>query len=158
MIYFLTFTTYGTHLPGDARGSIDRHEGKLSSRPALATFASKIMPEPPFQLDHLRDREAVRDEIVRTCEHRQWRLIALQVRTEHVHAVVQAEGVPASRVIGEWKAYSTRALKQRWTTRQHFWTTGGDSRTVPGAGLTQIIRYVLEEQGEPMTTYDASHC
>jgi len=59
-------------------------------------------------------------------------------------------------VIGEWKAYSTRVLKQHWTTRQHFWTSGGDVRHVDGTGLDSVIRYVLDEQGEPMTTYDAS--
>ena len=156
MIYLLTFTAYGTHLPRDARGSIDRHERRLAPRPALATFAKALTSEPPFQMDHLRDREALRDEIIRTCNYRQWRLLALHVRIEHVHAVVQAEDVPPTRVIGEWKAYSTRVLEQHWTTRQHFWTSGGDVRHVQGAALASVIRYVLDEQGEFMTTYDAS--
>ena len=59
MTYFLTFATYGTHLPGDARGTTDRHEGRLESRPALETFASNLMAERPFRLERSEDRQTV---------------------------------------------------------------------------------------------------
>ena len=38
MTYFLTFTTYGSHLPGDARGSSDRRGALLKVSAALETF------------------------------------------------------------------------------------------------------------------------
>ena len=35
MAYFATFSTYGTHLPGDARGSTDRNAGRIQGQSAL---------------------------------------------------------------------------------------------------------------------------
>ncbi len=58
--YFLTFSTYGVHLPGDERGSMDRHLGRLPAGvPALEDFATGIMNESPFRLAEPGDREAV---------------------------------------------------------------------------------------------------
>ena len=155
MTYFLTFATYGTHLPGDPRGTTDRHEGQLEARPALETFASNLMAEPPFRLERSEDRQTVVEAIVEVCRYREWRLIALQVRPEHVHGVIQAEGVTSGRVMGDWKRYGTRALKLCWPKRRHFWASGGYARSVPGAGLNRIVRYVLDEQGDPMETYNS---
>ena len=70
MTYFLTFTTYGTHLPGDPRGSSDRRGTLLEVSPALETFARKLMPESPFRLDRPEDRRTVREAIVEVCRHR----------------------------------------------------------------------------------------
>ena len=79
-----TFTTYGTHLPGDARGSLNRRGTLIEVSPALETFASNLMPEEPFRLKRAEDRRAVRAAIVEVCRHRGWHLIALHVRPEHV--------------------------------------------------------------------------
>ena len=155
MAYFVTFTTYGTHLPGDSRGSWDRHVGRLLTQSALETSAKQLMPQSPFRLEHVEDRLMVRDAIVQVCRHREWRLIALHVRFEHIHGLVQAEGATPEKVIGAWKAYASRALKVRWPNRQHFWARGGDTRTVQGP-VDRVIAYVLDHQGDQMETYDAS--
>lgn len=76
MAYFLTFTTYGTHLPGDARGSLDRRGALLEVSPALETFASNLMPEGPLRLERAEDRRTVREAIVEVCRHRDWHLVA----------------------------------------------------------------------------------
>ena len=59
MSYFLTFTTYGTHLLGDPRGSTHRHEGRLAPRPAYETFSRNVMTESPFRLSRPEDRQTV---------------------------------------------------------------------------------------------------
>ena len=153
MAYFLMFTTYGTHLPGDSRGSLDRNAGRLEDRPALVTYSKNVMPETAFRLSGAEDRKIVLDAILAVCRYRQWRLIALHVRTEHVHGLVQAEGVTARRVMGDWKSYATRGLRQRWPERRQFWTRVGNCRRVNDRGFDDIVHYVLEEQGEPLATY-----
>ena len=155
MTYFVTFSTYGTHLPGDPRGSADRHDGWLPSRPALVTFAQSLMAETEFRLDGRQDRQAVRDAIVEVCRYRSWRLLALHVRIDHVHGLVQAEGATPGKVMGDWKAYSSRALKIRWPGRQCFWTKSGGARIVRGP-VGRLVSYVLDGQGDRMETYDAS--
>jgi len=156
MSYFLTFSTYGTHLLGDPRGSTHRHEGRLVPRPAYETSSRNLMKESPFRLSRLEDRQAVFEAILEVCRYREWRLIALHVRTEHVHGLVQAEGVQPHRVMGDWKAYGSRALRKLWPDRTHFWTSGGDTRGISGSGVNAIARYILAEQGEPMETFDAT--
>ena len=157
MTYFLTFTTYGTHLPGDTRGSSDRRGAPLEVSSAMETFARNLMPEGPFRLEGAEDRRTVRDAIVEVCGYRRWHLLALHVRPEHVHGLVQAEGVGGGRVMGDWKRYSSRALRSRWPYRRQFWTGGGSTRSVNGSGLNRIVRYILDEQGEPLETYDANN-
>ncbi|MBY0508406.1 MAG: transposase [Bryobacteraceae bacterium] len=96
----------------------------------------------------------VRDAIISVCQHRHWRLIALHVRADHVHGLVQAVGSTPARVAGDWKAYSTRALQPNWPNRQQFWTQGAFHRSVRGAGLAEIARYILDGQGDRLEVFD----
>ncbi len=154
MAHFLTFSTYGTHLPGDERGSTDRHQGRLrAGYPAFEEFAARVMPEPAFRLEDAADRQSVVAAILEVCRHREWRLLALHVRVTHVHGLVQAELVSPARVMGDWKAYSSRQLKARWPDRRHFWTRGGDTRSVRNE-VDGVRMYILSSQGEPMEIYD----
>ena len=124
------------------------------SRPALVTSTEKLMTETAFRLDDAGDRLAVRLAVVEVCRERGWRLLALHVRLEHVHGLVQAESATPGRVMGDWKAYASRALKLRRPGRQKFWTRGGAASSVRGS-VDEVMRYILEGQGEPMETYDA---
>ncbi len=54
-------------------------------------------------------REVVTQSIRHVCEHRSWRLLALNVRTNHVHAVVTANETP-ERVLNTFKSWATRRL------------------------------------------------
>ena len=155
MTYFLTFSTYGTHLPGDSRGSTNRHDGRLPPLPALQHHAASLMPELPFRLEGVEDRRLVLNAIIEVFRCRERRLIALHVREALLHGVVQVENATPGRVMRDWKSYGSRTLKVRWPGRKQFGTRGGDCRSVAGDGLNQVLRYVLEEQGEPMEMYDA---
>ncbi len=115
------------------------------------------MPEGPFRLDRAEDRRTVREAILEVCRRRGWHLVALHVRPEHVHGLVRAEGVSGGRVMGDWKRYSSRDLRAHWPHRQQFWTGGGSTRSVNGPGLNRIVRYILDEQGEALETYDGSN-
>ncbi len=93
--YFITFTTYGTHLHGDERGSVNPTHNKygepqLAIRPGLVAAERAFLRQPPFVMaaDH---RAAVNASIVETCSVSGWQLFALNVRTNHVHALVSAD-------------------------------------------------------------------
>jgi hypothetical protein len=55
LAYFLTWTTYGTWLPGDSRGWVNRHRkgGVIVEAPcpALESYARGLMKDPPVVLD-----------------------------------------------------------------------------------------------------------
>ena len=122
MAYLLTFSTYGSHLPGDARGSTDRHTGWRGREPRLEDYAWTAMCEPAFRLIRSEDRRAVRDAIAKLCAEKEWFLQALHVRTTHVHLIVETGASPAL-VLQSCKSYATRALKAGSEfPRKKYWT------------------------------------
>ncbi len=115
------------------------------------------MKQEAFVLATAESRATVRDAIVATCAFRSWFLHALHVRTDHVHAIVEAE-CAAGRVLNDWKAYATRALRSKKLVESDrlVWAHGGNAVTIARPeGLRTAIRYVLEQQGQPMEVYCA---
>lgn len=116
MRYLITFSCYGLHLHGDESGSVDRDHNVPGSRvldgdPQLAAIKRGRMPQPPYYLDPGR-RDAVLAAICAHCGHKVWGLLAVHVRTTHVHVVVEAEVRP-EKVMNELKAYASRELNRR---------------------------------------------
>ncbi|MFO0956084.1 MAG: transposase [Isosphaeraceae bacterium] len=104
------------------------------------------MKEPEFRLE-TGHREVVDAILVRHCTLRGWVLHARNVRSNHVHAVITSPGCPPDRAIEQFKAWSTRALKEVLPGRQRFWTEGGSRRYInTSEQLEMAIRYVLEGQ------------
>ena len=54
-------------------------------------------------------REAITVAIGEVCEVRGWNLLALNVRTNHVHLVVQSDASP-ERAMSQFKSYATRRM------------------------------------------------
>jgi REP element-mobilizing transposase RayT len=153
VLYLVTFTCYGSHLPGDARNSFDHvRRGQrrvLRPNPGLESYARRVMRQAEYRLLSCESRELVRDAIMSVCEFRGWVLYALHIRTNHVHGIVDA-AVSPSRILNDWKAYATRSLRD--PGRLH-WTHGGSTRTIlTPAGLTRAMHYVVCSQGEQMET------
>jgi REP element-mobilizing transposase RayT len=161
VIRLLTFSCYGSHLPGDPRGSFDHvRNGErkfLPPNPALARYCGKQMSRPAYFLSTPRSRELVRAAIVDVCRFRSWPLYALHVRTTHVHGVVDSDS-PADRVLHDWKAYATRALRSAGvgSPERTLWSHGGNSHSlISRTALNGAIQYVIEGKGEPMETFSA---
>jgi REP element-mobilizing transposase RayT len=159
MVRLLTFTCYGSHLPGDARGSFDHvRQGErrfLFPTPALERYSRAQTTQAPYLLSTVPARAAVRDAIAAACRFRSWFLYALHVRTNHVHGVAESEA-PADRILHDWKAYATRALRAAGLASpgQFVWTHGGSAHNlISRKALTDAVRYVIEGQGEPMEIY-----
>jgi len=87
--------------------------------------------------------------------HKNWNLLAIHVRTNHIHVVVQAEQNPESVMI-HFKAYATRALNAHdgHQTRRKIWARHGSTKYLWEAeDVRSVVRYVVEEQGLPMAVW-----
>ncbi len=87
--FFITWNTYGTWLPGDARGWVEYHHGWQLPAPALELECASRMTEDACRLT-ADQRSAVELQIAETCEHRGWHLHAVNCRSNHIHVVVTA--------------------------------------------------------------------
>ena len=130
LAYFLTWTTYGTWLPGDERGWNRR--GQVVNQEPNKLFVEmnrSRMAEKEFLLSHV-GRETVANVIAKHCEIRCWVLRALSVRSNHVHVVVSADEYAPEAVRDQLKAWGTRRLKEAYPTRKRFWTEGASCRWI----------------------------
>jgi REP element-mobilizing transposase RayT len=157
--YFITFTTYGTWLPGSAKGSVDRaHHGYgtpfLEQDDERQRHAQDRMSQTPYDMS-AAEREVVCKAIVDLAEERGWRLLAVHVRSNHVHVVVSAEREPG-RIMSDLKARASRDLtragfdgveRRRWTRH------GSTKHLFTDDQVEAKIRYTLDAQGERMAWY-----
>ena len=160
LAYFITFTTYGTWLHGTAKenGSVDRLHNTYGA-PFIAPDepreerAAGRMAAPPYVLTEPA-RTVVRDALVGLCQEKNWALLALHVRTNHVHAVVSADR-EAGRLMSDLKARASRELNRAGSdANPRRWTRHGSTRHLFNeASVAAAIAYTLDEQGPPMATY-----
>jgi REP element-mobilizing transposase RayT len=145
--YFLTWTTYGTWLPGDSRGWNPKDgSGPEIANPLFEEMARSQMTESEFRLS-TADRELVEKTIRKHCEFRGWTLHAVNPRSNHVHVVVTAPGYEPEPVYEQFKAWCTRHLKKVHTERENFWTERASRRWINYEDdLESAIRYVLDAQ------------
>lgn len=144
--FFLTWVTYGTWLPGDARGWVEYKHGWQLPRPNLeAECASKMSSDACRLSKELRD--AVERQVAETCDHRGWHLHAVNCRSNHVHAVVSAGQTPPKKIRVDLKAYATRCLKALDKTRDDWWAERGSIRWIfKDDDLESAVVYVIDGQ------------
>jgi REP element-mobilizing transposase RayT len=154
--YHLTWTTYGTWLPGDERGWYESGRlGVQDPNPAREELARRLMAEAEIVLTP-EQRQLVEATIRDHCTRRGWALHAVNARTNHVHAVVTADRDPDD-VMDQLKAWCSRKLSDqagltqpvaRKAGRRHWFTEGGGkNRLETEEHLRAAIEYVVEKQG-----------
>ena len=116
--YFITWTSYGTWLPGDERGWWHKCEWHPANE-LFRQMAASEMKESPFTLSR-DDRDIVEQTIAKHCDIRGWTLHTARARTNHVHVVVTAPGYKPERVRDQFKAWCTRKLKPTHPGRERF--------------------------------------
>ena len=145
--YFITWTAYGTWLPGDERGW--NRKGELENLPSDPLFnegAEAKMKETAFVLSE-SDRQIVEHTIRAHCEFRKWDLHAVNVRSNHVHVVVTADGYKPETVASQFKSWATRKLQPHHPNRKRFWTEGASRRWInQNDDLVAAVEYTLEAQ------------
>jgi REP element-mobilizing transposase RayT len=156
--YLLTWTCYGTWLHGDDRGSVDLDHNAPGS-PFLPPDEPRRMTEyhalrhEPVTLDDTA-RRIVHETILEHARIRQWEVRAVNVRTNHVHVVVQCGEVHPRKVIQQFKDWATRRLRAAGVVDQdtHVWTDGGSGRFLwDERSIANAIDYVMEYQGADLT-------
>ncbi len=152
--FFLTWATYGTWLPGDARGWVEYRRGWKFPDPVRELEAAARMSEKACRLN-VAQRIAVEKQIAETCHHRGWYLHAVNCRTNHIHVVVSAPNTAPKKVRIDLKAWATRCLKKEFGSRENWWGERGsirwlwDENDVVGA-----VQYVQDAQDRPRENKD----
>lgn len=160
MRYFITFSCYGSHVPGDACGSVDSHHNRYNgplAEPSLnrTEAGRRAMRQKPYLLDAMT-RAAVLNAAKLVCGHRAWNLLAAHIRTNHAHFVIEAPARP-EKVLNDLKSYATRRINQGMprATPRHHWSRHGSTRYLwTDQQVRNAIRYVVHEQGPPMAVYE----
>ena len=145
--YFLTWVTYGTWLPGDARGWVEYRHGWQFPDPLREIESQARMTEDACRLS-LEQRDAVERQIGETCRYRGWRLYAVHCRSNHVHVVVSAGDTRPKKIRADLKAWTTRRLKEDFDAkRENWWAERGSIRHLyDETSLEAAILYVTEGQ------------
>ncbi len=159
LAYLITIRTYGTWLHGDDRGSVDRHgknrygTEKIGSVPTLAAIMTNNADAAEFTLNG-RQRNIVEAAIREVCRVREHNLIAINVRTNHVHAVVSARRSP-EMLMSAFKANATRELRQQGLIgSKKVWSRGGSRRYLwKEKSVESAVEYVLYGQGDDLPNF-----
>ena len=157
LAYLITFRCYGTWLHGDERGAMDRRSNNRYGTPripanrALRESDQAYLKQPPVILDATQ-RDAVEIAIREVCQNRNYRLLALNVRTNHVHVVVAAACKPES-ILSTFKAYTSRRLREAGlcSNSQILWSRHGSTQYLWKPQRVELaIDYVVNGQGEEL--------
>ena len=161
LAYLFTFRTYGTWLHGDERGSVDRLHNQYKS-PYLPPDRNRLahnlglLSHDVVMLDG-RQRRSVRTAIRETCRTREWPLCGLNVRTNHVHAVISIGATGPGRALNDLKAYATRKMRHDgcWVSLRSPWANKGSRRPLWNERSVEIaVDYVLNRQGEALPEFE----
>lgn len=142
-------------------GSVDRDHNLVGSRllepdPQRVMVERRRMLQNPYVLDQ-ESRAAVLAALRRHCAHRGWNLLAAHIRSNHVHAILEAETRP-EKIMNEFKGYASRELNRLGSDEpgRKRWARHGSTRWLwQDEEVRAAIRYVVEGQGEPMALFVA---
>ena len=151
LAYLLTWTTYGTWLRGDPRGSVgfDNRWGAPHAAPDAARVARDTarLAAPPLVLG-IEARSVVDSAVRDVCNHRGWQLHAINARSNHLHVVVAGPHTP-EKIMADLKAWSTRRLREAGmvSADRRVWTRHGSTRhLLDPANVERAVDYVVRMQ------------
>jgi len=136
----VTWTTYGTWLPGDKRGYVE--DGIIfADDPEFFERNKQGQKSPSVKLSS-REKEIVKQTILEQAHRIGHKIEALAVCTNHVHLVARPYLQPIENIVGRYKSLTTRTLWQ-YNRKGRIWTKGHDKRfCFSEKELEQRIRYV----------------
>lgn len=160
LAYFISFRTYGTWLHGDERGSVDRRKynvfknAKIPVSLHLQNREFSLLKHHSITLNG-QQRSVVEDAVREVCAYRNYKLFAVQARTNHVHIVAFGVDKP-ELLMNSFKAYSTRHLREKKLTvpALKLWSRHGSTRYLwTEAQIETAIDYVLNGQGDELPDF-----
>ena len=158
---FFTFRCYGTWLHGDERGAVDRNNNtyrspRISPNSNWRKFNENQLDHSPVELNAGR-RKSVEKAIGETCEKRRWSLLAINVRTNHVHAVISIGNKSSKQALIAIKSNATRQLRENrlWNFEHTPWADKGSRRKLWNEkSVGEAINYVINGQGDELPDFD----
>jgi len=144
---------------GDERGSVDRHGKNVYGTERIAAnekFSSMMLENngTAFLLNG-KQRAVVESAVRNVCGIRDYSLIAINVRTNHFHAVVSAAVKPES-ILNAFKSNATRELRAAGliTSSESVWSRGGSRRYLwKQHHVDAAVDYVLYGQGDDLPNF-----
>ena len=141
---------------GDERGSVDRFhnqrgEALLEPDERLQNYRRKLLQSAPLYFNDAA-REIVTETIEEVASHRGWVIQELNVLSDHVHVVVTApEKVKPEKIISDFKAWSTRRLRERGIIAADapVWEHHGSTRYLYDARAVEAACAYVRNQNEP---------
>src|SRR4030095_12823417 len=117
LAYFISFRGHGTWLHGDERGSTDRYNNiygspHIGSNKNWQNYNQQKLKGEPVRLSAAR-RQSIEHAIRETCSIRDWNLMAINIRTNHVTTVVATRGKAGELALNAFKANATRQMPRR---------------------------------------------
>lgn len=161
-IWFLTWTTYGTWLPGDERGFVsNKFEGAVTEnrnnapgtqydlgRPVLKWLSKRNQHGASIWLKTVH-AEGLQTQFEETAGFRGWTILAGAVMPNHVHLVVGVSGDPHPGVLlRDFKSYGRRVLNRKFERPENgsWWSEHGSKRKVKDQHhLDNVIQYVQDQ-------------
>lgn len=153
LAYFITWSTRGTWLHGDERGSVDREHNQYGFPRVIPNQTTQSRRQSTLSDDVVslsrEARDVVDGAIREVCRRRDWRLHALNVRSNHVHVVAGIGAVSPETAMQQLKSWGTRALYDAGLFERNcgIWTRHGSTRYLwDQKSLDAAIVYVMDEQ------------
>ena len=160
--WLLTWTTYGSWLPGDHRGfvSTQRNDNGLpyihnlpgtpcdADVPRLEKAMRAAMCGPPIRLTH-DQAKTVAAQFQETASYRDWLLLAVSVMANHVHIVVGVTGDPEpDKLLHDFKSYASRSLNRSCPRPVNgtWWTESGSKRKLRDEeAIRDAVNYIRDQ-------------
>lgn len=165
--WLLTWTTYGTWLPGDERGFVGRvweaampgkNRGEfdlpgtpyLADLPGLKKSSRSRMRHKPTRLSAYQAR-ILHEQFLQTTDYIHGRLLAGAIMANHVHLVIGVPGDPdPTKLLHKFKSYGTRALNRSGAKSSGggpWWTESGSRRRLRDeVAIKRAAAYVRNQE------------
>jgi len=138
--YMVTWTTYGSWLPGDERGYVE-HGETMPGDPKILRASQMLQKSPAVKLDS-EQKAIVRLAIFDEAKRIGHTIEALAVCTNHIHLVALPCDKSLEAIVSRYKNISMFALCKNGPARR-IWTRGFDKRfCFDEKSLNQRIEYV----------------
>ncbi|MGC8542077.1 MAG: transposase [Phycisphaerae bacterium] len=157
---FLTWTTYGTWLPGDKRGYVSntlkpdgRYETKNNrvSTPydaeSVATYAAAQAAQ-KYDAVWLTAAQAqvAAQALCAAAQDRDWQIVRAAIMSNHVHVLTTGCPNDAAMVLRIYKGVSSAKISAAHGKAVRWWTHGGSQRYLnDAAGIAAVERYIRDQ-------------
>jgi REP element-mobilizing transposase RayT len=165
----ITWTCYGTWLPGDPRGHVSN-----TLLPEGGFLPKENVPGTPYsQGDEFTRQRArslqrgptvyltaeqalvVADSLCQAAQTRGWRILRGSVMANHVHVVVMDCPIDGPAVRRVLKGTSQASLNDHVGHNQRWWTAGGSDRYKNDwPAIEAAVKYVADQHGKLATILD----